>query len=181
MNMGFLKSAKDGFSGDTNHWTGTHNPVLSELIRKVNALPSDRVEFFTELLVMSHHAVERLVFPREGAAMLKVSIKSITRRQFLELYAVLLAFLMAKLAKGSPEIASNLKDDLLLIIDRAGTELAAKVFADITSAPANDFESTRLWKSVTNVLNTNDVGDDLQHSFLLYASLIEYLRIALAK
>lgn len=179
--MGFLKSAKDGLSGDTNHWTSIHNPVLSELIRKVNALPSDRVEFFTKLLVMSHHTVERLVFPREGEAILTVSIKSVTRGQFVDLYAVLLAFLMAKLAKASPEIASNLKADLLLIIDSGGTELAAKVFADITSAPANDVESTRLWKSVTSVIDTNAVGDDLQNSFLLYASLIEYLRIALAK
>lgn len=49
--MGFLKAARDGLSGDTKHWSRTHNAVLGELIEKVKALPSERVDFFTRLLL----------------------------------------------------------------------------------------------------------------------------------
>lgn len=178
--MGFLKAARDGLSGDTKHWSRTHNAVLGELIEKVKALPSERVDFFTRLLVVCHFTVERLVFPKEGKSLIEVSLKSITRSQFLELYAVLLAFLVAKLAKASPQITSSIQTDLLQLVDSRQTELAEQVFQDITKAPTNDTESIRLWKFVTGIFD-NNVGNEIQNLFILYASLIEQVRVALQK
>lgn len=179
--MGFFKGAKDALSGDTKHWALTHNPVLIELIQKVRALPSERVDFFTRLLVVSQFTIERLVFPKKGKALLVVSLKSISQIQFFELYAVLLAFSTAKLAKASPEVASNLKADFLKVVGSAQTGLAKEVLEDIATAPTKDSESIRLWKRVTNVLDTHDIADDLKSVFTLYALLIEHLRTAVGK
>lgn len=121
-----------------------------------------------------------MVFPKDGKSLLEVSLKSITRSQFLELYAVLLAFLVAKLAKASPEITSSIQTDLLQLVDPQQTELAEQVFQDITKAATNDTESIRLWKCVTGIFD-NNVGNEIQNVFILYASLIEQARAALQK
>lgn len=179
--MRFLKGAKDAFSGDTRHWVRTHNPVLIELIKTIKTLPIETVDFFNRLLVVSHFTVERLVFPKEGKALLEVSLKSISQSQFLDLYTVLLAFSTARLAKASPEIATSIRADLLRVLGSGQTNLAEEVFDDIAKAPTNDSESMRLWKGVTDVFHADHIANDIKNVLTLYALLIESLRTAVGK
>jgi hypothetical protein len=171
--MGVFKSLGDAFFGNTAHWTRNHNPVVGDLFRQADTLSKNGPEIFKKLIVLSSFAAERLVFPREGCPLLNANLKSITRSHFDQLYATLLAFLVAKMSKEASEIGPAIKADLLHVVTQQQTTVAEKLLADIENAPAADLESVRLWKGVTQALGVTD--HDIQKQAILYLLLVKSL------
>lgn len=171
--MGFFKNLGDAFSGNTTHWTSTHNPIIGELFQRADTLSRNGPEVFKKLIVISSIAVEQLVFPKQGNALLNLDVKSITRSQFHQLYTVLLAFLVARVSGAMPQIAEDIKTDLLKVVSSENSSLANQVLEDIINAPSGASEGVRLWKSVTNALNTTNT--DAQSQFIVYSLLVKSL------
>lgn len=171
--MGIFKTLGNALSGNTAHWTTTHNPLVTDLWERANALPGNGPAIFKNYIIYSGFAVEMLVFPQKGNPLLNVDVKSITRCQFHNLYTVLLAFLVAKTSCVEPTIKQDIKDNLYKVVGPDRTALANQFIEDIGAVPEAMFESVRLWKAVTSALNSKDM--DIQSQLILHSVLVNAL------